>query len=137
MKLDFSENSEITFQTFGLSDLSNAAMPTYSLTSTAIRLTDFVLPPIYCIGINKIDHRKGKYRFTQPIIAIVGYQDGLYSMENKELDIITMSRDYNQCFQDFKDEVLFILKEYGEEDNNNLTSDARKLKTGILRYLKK
>jgi hypothetical protein len=136
MEFDFSEDTEITFQ-IEPNNLSNAANPTYSLTLAPKQLTKFALTAIYCIGVNNIDYGKDKYRFSQPIIAVVGYQDGLYLMENKDLGIITMSTDYNQCFQDFKGEILFILKEYGEEDNENLTSDAQELKRRILRYLKK
>ena len=137
MKLDFSEDSEITFQILAFNDVSNVAAPTYSLSSTKAQLTDSMLPPIYCVSVIELLGRDERVCFSRPVIAIVGYQNGLYSMENKDLDIIVVSNDYRQCFQDFKDELRFILKEYGQEDSANLTSDAKELKRIILSYLKK
>jgi hypothetical protein len=138
MKIDYSDLSECTFQTLEANNLaSSTATPSYSLASTVMQQTAFALPPIYCIRIDSVDRGNGKYCFVQPIIAIVGYNDNLYSMENKDLDIVTSSSEYDNCLQDFKDEVLFILKEYSEENDNKLTSDAQELKRRILRYLKR
>ena len=136
MKIDPSDFSECSFQMGEtINFTTSSASPTYSLDSTIMQQTNCILPPIYCIGIESIKHSKGMLCFLQPIIAIVGYSDNLYCMENKDLGIITMSIDYKQCLQDFKDEFLFILKAYGEEKDNNLTTDAKELKKRILRYL--
>lgn len=136
MKIDYDGLSECTFQTFETDNLTNStSTPIYSLASTVMQQTDFRLPPIYCIGVDSINHGKGKYCFSQPIIAIVGYNNNLYSMENKDLGIITMDTDYGKCLQDFRDELLFVLNAYGKEKDDNLTSDAKELKKRILQYL--
>jgi hypothetical protein len=40
------------------------------------------------------------------------------------------------CIKDFKDEVTFVYNEYGKEDDNRLTSDAKELKRRILSHVR-
>lgn len=126
---------DYTLQSFEFSNISESVYD--SLTLTTMAPDDFMLPPIYCVGIESIDYNKQKICLIEPIIAVVGYNNNNYSMENKELDIITMAKDYDKCYQDFKDEISFVLKEYGEEEDANLTKDAQELKRKMLRYIKK
>lgn len=74
--------------------------------------------------------------FAEPIIANVSFSDNVYSCKNEELGIVAISPKLEECVQDFEDEILFIWKEYGKEDNAKLTSDAKELKERILRRIK-
>jgi hypothetical protein len=136
LKFDFSEDIEVTYLFDNV--LSDVATPTYSLTESRICLTIARrLPPIYYVGINCLKEDEKEYNLTKPIFAVVCYQNGLYSMENKDLTIITMSADYDQCLNDFKDEVLFIIEEYATKDDGKLANDAKELKRRINQYINK
>lgn len=63
--------------------------------------------------------------------------NGVYSCQNKELDILAVSPDLEKCVKDFEDELVFLWDEYGKEDDAKLTSDAKELKIKIHRYMKK
>ena len=129
--MQLSTGIDYTSQSFELTNLSE---PMYSPTLRTTLSDGSMLS--YCVGIKSIVYNKQELCLTVPIIAIVGYDGNCYSMENKELGILTMARDSDQCYQDFIDEILFILKEYGEEDDDKLTVSAQALKRKILRYLK-
>ena len=137
MLQSYIEDSYCTFPSFEVDHATITATSTYCLTSTTQiePIFGYALPPIYCIAIDSVTSNKKKTCWSQPIVAVVGYQNNLYSMENKDLGIIAMAADYNKCCEDFKDELLFILKAYGEEKDDNLTSDAKELKKRILQYL--
>jgi hypothetical protein len=75
--------------------------------------------------------------FSEPIIANVSCSDNVYSCKNEELGIVSISRSLEECIQDFEDEILFLWKEYGQEDNSKLTNDAIELKEKILRHMKR
>jgi hypothetical protein len=71
-----------------------------------------------------------------PIIVSVSFRDNVYSCENKELGIISVSPKLEECVKDFEEEIVLIWNEYGKEDSSKLTSDAKELKAKILRYVK-
>jgi hypothetical protein len=138
MLQSYIDNSYCTFPSFEEDHGTITSTTIYCLTSTTNQTGQafgFALPPIYCISIDSVTSDKKKICWSQPIIAVVGYQNKLYAMENKDLGIIVMSADYDKCCQDFKDELLFILNAYGKEKDENLTSDAKELKKRILQYL--
>jgi len=74
--------------------------------------------------------------FDEPIIATVSFNDNVYSCQNVELGLLTMSFKLEECIRDFGQEVLFLWNEYGKEDDAKLTSDAKELKAKVLRHIR-
>ena len=66
---------------------------------------------------------------------VIDFRDNIWTMENKEFGIISMSEDFEECLRDFNEEVYFAYEEYGQEDDINLTEDAKELKRKILQYV--
>jgi hypothetical protein len=93
--------------------------------------------PLYFMTLDHIDVDGETLRFMEPITANVLYQDKVYFCRNEDLGVVSLSDKLEDCVKDFKDEVLFIWKEYGKEDDNKLTNDAKELKRKILRYIGK
>ncbi|MQY62095.1 hypothetical protein GH146_02245 [archaeon] len=96
------------------------------------------------IGINNNDAKLKLYNIVsdkkrlllrKPIEVTPVFHDGMWTMENKDLDIISMSTDYKECLKDFYDEVFFVWEEYGQEDDDKLTNGAKDLKRKILRHI--
>lgn len=73
-------------------------------------------------------------RLKKPFDLTIVFRDDTWTMENKDFGIISMSTDYKECLKDFNEEVYFIYEEYGQEEDNKLTSDAKILKRKILQY---
>ncbi len=71
----------------------------------------------------------------KPLEYAVDFRDDMWTMENKELGIISMYADYAECLRDFNEEVYFIYEEYGQEEDGNLTNDAKELKRKILQHI--
>lgn len=87
----------------------------------------------------KLDHISlddKKLRLVTPIEATIDFCDNMWRMENKELGIVSMALAYDDCLQDFNEEIAFIYEEYGLANDSELTKDAIELKHRILRYLK-
>ena len=91
---------------------------------------------VYFIALDHVCAGAKMLSFTEPIIANVSFSDNVYSCKNDELGIVSISPKLEECIQDFEDEILFIWKEYGKEDNSKLTNDAIELKERILRHIK-
>ncbi len=90
----------------------------------------------YFIALDRIKTGDTALSFDVPIIANVSFKDNVYSCQNKELGIISMSPQLEECVKDFEEEILLIWNEYGKEDSAKLTSDAKDLKAKILQYIK-
>lgn len=83
---------------------------------------------------NIVSGRK-RLSLSKPIEVTPDFRDGLWTMENEDFDIISMSTDYKKCLRDFHDEVFFIYEEYGREEDDKLTNGAKELKRKILRHI--
>lgn len=81
-----------------------------------------------------ISGKKG-LSLMKPIEYTIDFRDGIWTMENKDLGIISISNGYKECFSDFNDEVFFIYEEYGQEEDDKLTKDAKELKRKILQHI--
>lgn len=107
----------------------------------SIRTTEFdkpfVLRPLYFVVIDHIDVNGDTLRFMAPITAKVTYRDNMYYCQNEDLGITSISSRWEGCVKDFQDEILFIWNEYGKEDEDRLTKDAKDLKRRILTHIKK
>ena len=126
----------IVFQSIGkyFDGSTTLSSPVSGETTSAM---DFSSPPLYCVGFDSITTGKAKLKLAEPIVATIRYQNGMYFMENDDLNIIIMASNLDQCKLDFDEVVSFILKEYGEEDDSKLTKDAQELKKKILQYVKR
>src|SRR5208283_2889468 len=86
------------------------------------------IPSVYFIVLDHIDVGNKILSFNQSIFARVSNNANGFVCKNDELGIITMAVDLENCIKDFKDEILFVLNEYGKEEDSKLTSDAKELK---------
>jgi hypothetical protein len=87
-----------------------------------------------CINIGSIVFRDRQLDLARPIPALVSVQDDRYVIENNELGIFTVNQNFEEGLREFKEDISFILSEYGDERDEVLTSDARELKRKILTY---
>lgn len=91
---------------------------------------------ICSIVLDHIDTDGKILLFMEPIIANVTLNENVYTCQNEDLGVVSMSPRLEDCINDFKDEILFVWNEYGKEDDNRLTGDARDLKRRILSHIK-
>jgi hypothetical protein len=64
----------------------------------------------------------------------VAFRDGEYFCQNENLSIITVLPTLKLCVKEFKEELLFVLDEYGKKRDDGLTVDAGALKEKILKH---
>jgi hypothetical protein len=88
------------------------------------------------IELQRIFSEKEELQLQEPIIVSVDYRDDRWVMENEELGITATALDYDKSIRNFNDEFLFLWKEYGKEQDINLSIDARRLKDKIQQYIK-
>lgn len=88
------------------------------------------------ILIDRVFTGRQELRLEKPLAISIDYRDGIYIMENLEFDIVCVSPEYDKCIREFYDDFLFIWKEYGLEEDTNLTKGAKLLKDKVLQYLK-
>jgi len=112
----------------------NYAIPDFTKTFT--RTSIFDENAVYLVALNHIDTDGARLRFAEPITASIAYHDNAYFCQNEDFSIFSMSAKLEDCIKDFQEEILFIWKEYGEEDDNKLTDDAKELKGKILSRIK-
>lgn len=106
-------------------------------TQTFARSQIFDENAVYHIALERIDTDGKMLRFVEPITASIAFHDNAYFCQNEELGILSMSASFEDCIKDFQEEILFVWNEYGKEDDNRLTNDAKELKRRILRYISK
>ncbi|HMK94079.1 MAG TPA: hypothetical protein VK536_01635 [Candidatus Limnocylindrales bacterium] len=87
--------------------------------------------------VDHLDYDNQTLAFVKPIVANISFDNDIFTCQNEELGIISASPNLDDCTKDFKDELLFIYKEYGKEEDNKLTEGAKELKRKILVYVGK
>jgi len=92
---------------------------------------------VYLLVLDRIITGSEKLSLVEPIAASVTYQDNAYFCQNEDLRIFSTSAKLEDCMRDFEEEVVFLFNEYGKEDDDRLTKDARELKRRILQYISK
>jgi len=124
-----------------VSPLSNNIVP-YGLMETGVSFTsgssafEEYKVHIPChIFIDSLPLRGKQLELLKPILGVVRFSDNLCSVENEELGVFTVNEDLNECLREFKRDISFVLSEYGEEPEDNLTDDAKQLKRRILDYV--
>ena len=88
-----------------------------------------------CVFIDSIPLRGTQVELSRPIVGVVRLRDNYCSVENEELGLFTVKKDLSECLREFKQDISFLLSEYGEESEDALTEDARQLKRKILEYV--
>lgn len=90
----------------------------------------------YFIALDHVVAEDKTISLVEPIFIHVSFNDGLYSCKNQDLGVVTISPKLEECVKEFENEIIFILNEYGKEDDAHLTSDAKELKKAILKHVK-
>jgi hypothetical protein len=70
-----------------------------------------------------------------PLIMKIGYEDDMWTMTNESLGIHAVSSAYQQCLDNAEEEFLFIIKEYLDTPDEELSRDAIDLKRKIKELL--
>ena len=108
-----------------------------SFTQTLTRTLTYNENAVYYLVLDHIATGSEKLRLAEPIAASVAYQDNVYFCQNEDLRIFSTSARLEDCIRKFEEEVVFVFNEYGKEDDDRLTKDARELKRRILQYISK
>lgn len=74
-------------------------------------------------------------KLRNPFKMRVGYEDDMWVMSNDSLGIHTTSKDYQQCLNEAEEEFIFIVKEYLDAPDEELTRDAIDLKCRVKELL--
>lgn len=64
----------------------------------------------------------------EPISIDIDYKNDNWVLENHDLGIIVIDKDYDVCLRSFQEEFFFIWEEYGKTDDSQLTVGAHELK---------
>ncbi|MDG6222327.1 MAG: hypothetical protein QCH99_03595 [Candidatus Bathyarchaeota archaeon] len=90
-----------------------------------------------CIHINRINLGNRPIELARDIPALVKLNKEGYLFENNELGIFTVNRNFDQGLEEFKEDISFLITEYGEATEADLTQDARQLRQRILTYVRR
>lgn len=85
--------------------------------------------------MDEIKTKEETLRLKKPIEISATYQDKLYSCNNANLGVITISTKLQDCIKEFEEEIVFLWNEYGKENDERLTKDAIELKRKILDFV--
>ena len=136
--INFTQQSSVGVSaTSGVCVTSGTTFSVFSSNAVVASLSSIQkIPSVYFIALDHIDIGEKILSFNQSIFARVTNNENGFVCQNEELGIITMAVDLENCIKDFKDEILFVLNEYGKEEDSKLTSDAKELKRKILAYVR-
>jgi hypothetical protein len=87
------------------------------------------------LTVDYLDVNGETLRFAEPVTAEVTFCDNQYFCQNEELGITVVSPTLESCIKEFREELLFVWNEYGEEQDCRLTADAKALKEKILKHV--
>ncbi|MDN5846880.1 MAG: hypothetical protein L0H53_11470 [Candidatus Nitrosocosmicus sp.] len=87
------------------------------------------------ITLHRILSQDDELSLSQPIIVDVDYLDDQWILKNDELDIEAFAETYDECLKEFNGEFLFVWKEYGLANDNELTYDAQTLKNKLIHHI--
>jgi len=87
--------------------------------------------------VDHLDYDNRTIAFVKPVTANILFDNNIYTCQNEELGIISVSPNLDDCTEDFKDELLFVYNEYGKEEDSKLTEGAKELKRKVLAHIGK
>jgi len=119
----------INQSSFNVTTTANHLAQNFGQTSILQTFTQFLM------HLEHIEINGKMLQLLKPITINATYQDKMYSCQNEELGIVSVSAKLKDCIKDFEDEVLFVWTAYGKEDDTRLTNDAKELKKRILSYI--
>ncbi|WP_410508118.1 hypothetical protein RSJ42_15225 [Methanosarcina hadiensis] len=76
------------------------------------------------------------FHLNREVILKISFSDGYWEGSCEELGIFVASTNPEECIRDFQEEFYVLWEEYANEDDENLTADARELKYRILGLVK-
>jgi len=76
------------------------------------------------------------FQLNREISLQLSFSEGWWEGSCEELNIFVSSADTEECIRDFQEEFYVLWEEYANEDDENLTADARELKYKILGLIK-
>lgn len=75
------------------------------------------------------------YRLKKPIVLSVNREDGVWCLENEELNVCGCGRYYMDAKKDVIEVLEAMVEVYLMEDDSNLSEDALKLKRKLMEYV--
>lgn len=96
-------------------------------------LPDYLQNPISIeIPVNIIHHNQREFILNKHIPIQVKYSEGSWIYSNHEFEITARGKNKEEAMSDFSSCFAFLWDEYGQEEDEELTSGALKLKEGML-----
>lgn len=92
--------------------------------------------PFEKLFFEKIEWDSYSFQMNREISLQLSFSEGLWEGICEELKIFVSSADSEECIRDFQEEFYVLWEEYANEDDENLTADARELKYKILALVK-
>jgi hypothetical protein len=78
-----------------------------------------------------IRHKSGVYEFTKELPCVLTSIKHGFSLENKQLGLFVMSKNYASVMRQFKDEFVHIYIRYNELPEDKLSEDVKRIKTAL------
>jgi hypothetical protein len=75
------------------------------------------------------------FALSQPLIVSVSFHDYSWEMKNEELGIVVADEDYDKTQEKFQEVFGFLMSEYAVAKDEELTQDAKILKSRLLSYV--
>jgi flagellar basal body rod protein FlgF len=85
--------------------------------------------------LHRILSEEKEITLSYPIIVDVDYSDDQWILKNDELNIMGFGETYDESLKEFNEEFVFVWKEYGLANDNDLTYDAQLLKKNLMHHL--
>ena len=92
--------------------------------------------PFEKLFFGKIAWEGYSFQLNREISLQLSFSEGWWEGICEELNIFVSSADPEDCIRDFQEEFYMLWEEYANEDDENLTVDARELKYKILELVK-
>ncbi len=92
--------------------------------------------PFEKLFFGKIAWEGYSFQLNREISLQLSFSEGWWEGICEELNIFVSSTDPEDCIRDFQEEFYVLWEEYANEDDENLTADARELKYKILELVK-
>ena len=86
---------------------------------------------------SKIFYRKNVYAISPALRVTVVYKNGYYQIDCPDISVFSAGETYVLAVESFSEDFDFSWSEYAEEDDSNLSGDARKLKQWFLKHVRK
>lgn len=76
------------------------------------------------------------FEVDAPLSVVVTYKGGYVQMDCTALSLYSAGKDLEEATESFAEDFAFTWREYAEEEDANLSGDARKLKSWLLNHVR-